>query len=258
MTRRLRYLNAMGVDVWVRRPSRSSASIDSPARNSRPTEQAWHFETTQEKQKRSPTLTDVHPSEGVSPRQAWRHMAEGLIPNSPGVESLETVDSGILGERSQSQSSTTSPVPKIHLGLIGNAALCMVFELPEGVMTDQNRQRFTQDVALALGHRLVRFLDFKWPIVRGDKQDQSAPVLRQTLMDQMRSFGKKRLLFGDVPLEYVDLSMQIDAVVTVSIEEIMASSVHKRALWESLRDWRSDINDKETALPGMETEGDDS
>ena len=141
---------------------------------------------------------------------------------------------------------------------MGNDALCMVFELPEGGMTDQNRQRFTQDVALALGHRLVRFLDFKWPIVRGDKQDQSAPVLRQTLMDQMRSFGKKRLLFGDVPLEYVDLSMQIDAVVTVSIEEIMASSVHKRALWESLRDWRSDINEKETALPGMETEGDDS
>ena len=65
-------------------------------------------------------------------------------------------------------------------------------------------------------------------------------------------------MFGDVPVEYVDLSMQIDAVVTVSIEEIMASSVHKRALWEALRDWRSDINEKETALPGMETEGDDS
>ena len=258
MTRRLRYLNAMGVDVWVRRPSRSSASFDSPARNSRPTEQARHSEATQEKQKRSPTVTDVRPFEGVSPRQAWRQMAEGLVPESPGLESLETVDSGILGERPQSQSSTTSPVPKIHLGIMGNEALCMVFELPEGGITDQNRQRFTQDVALALGHRLVRFLDFRWPIVRGDQQDQSVPVLRQTLMDQMRSFGKKRLLFGDVPSEYVEPSMQIDAVVTLSIEEIMASPVHKRALWESLRDWRSGINEKETALPGMETKWDDS
>ena len=143
MTRRLRYLNAMGVDVWVRIPSRSSESIDSQARNPHPTDQDWHFETAQEKQKRSPTVTDVHPSEGVSPRQAWRHMAEGLVPNSPGVESLETEDSGMLGERSQSQSSTTSPVPKIHLGIMGNEALCMVFELPEGGITDQNRQRFT-------------------------------------------------------------------------------------------------------------------
>ena len=220
----------MGVDVWVRRPSRSSASFDSPARNSRPTEQARHSEATHEKQKRSPTVTDVRPFEGASPRQAWRQMAEGLVPESPGVESLETVDSGILGERSQSQSSTTSPVPKIHLGLMGNDALCMVFELPEGGITDQNRQRFTQDVALALGHRLVRFLDFRWPIVRGDQQDQSVPVLRQSLMNQMRSFGKKRLLFGDVPLEYVEPSMQIDAVVTLSIEEIMASPVHKLSL----------------------------
>jgi len=251
VSRRLRYLGAMGVDVWVRRLPRTVEV--SGARSPEMPE-----DTGQRPASRPPSTEPAGVEPGavtgdLSPRQAWRKMVDGLVPETmePAVVIPEPID-GVPAQRAELPAKQLTSAPKVHLGLMGDDEICLVFELPDGVATDQGRQRFAQDVTLALGRRSVRFLDFRWPMLRSEHQDQSEPILRQTLTDQMRGFGKKRLLFGDVVAEYVDQSIRVDAVVALGIETVMVSADQKRALWESLRGWRSAVQD--ASLPDTSTD----
>ena len=238
----------MGVDVWVRRLPRSAEVSD------------VHKPVIQEDKRQRP----VRPTEpagvesgvvtgDLSPRQAWRKMADGLVPDTmdPALVPPESTG-GETVQPAEPPGTQLTSAPKVHLGLMGDDEICMVFELPDGVATDQGRQRFAQDVALALGRRSMRFLDFRWPMLRSEHQDQSEHILRQALTDQMRGFGKKRLLFGDVAVEYVEQSVRVDAVVALGIDAVMVSAEQKRALWASLRGWRTAMQD--ASLPGMSTD----
>lgn len=242
MSKRLRYLHAMGVDVWVRRPPRS-------AENNGDSEPRDQKRTDQQRDTRLPVANSAEDS----PRGAWRRMADGLVPGQPTEPDATSPAPDKV--RAAPEKTKFGEAPRVHLGLMGNDEICLVFELPETVSSDQSRQRFAQDVALALGHSSVRILDFRWPMVRSEQQDQSAPVLRRALTDQLRGLGKKRLLFGDVALEYVEQSLQAGAVMVPGIEFVMDSADQKRSLWAALRDWRSAGND--AALPGMDTDHQD-